>query len=436
MPDYDGRGDEPTTAGDVLIWVPRVLLSPLYFVSEFVVRRPLGWAISSAEENKVPQKLVDLFTFGPDNKIGIVPTGLVDFGFRPSVGLYFFWNDFIAQHNKLRARVATGGIDWFLVNLADRLEVAPHQELSLRGEYSYRPDWVFHGLGPESGEDPARFQATRLEGGLRYDAQLWRSSSLSGFVGVRDVSFDPTRGAFDERTVADEVRRGRYPSPPGMANGYTALVQSLSAALDTRPLRNRENAPEGSDFVSPPGTGIRLQLRGEHAAALSDAAPRSTRTPERQHWLRYGGTLGGFADLTGDQRVVGLSIVTDFADPLTRRSEIPFTEQASLGGFRPMAGFLEGRLVDRSDAVAMLDYQWPVWVWLDGVVHYAVGNVFGEHLDGFELGLLRQSFGLGLRSTSHRDHSFELLLAFGTRTFDAGAGIEHFRFAVGTTSGF
>ena len=134
--------------------------------------------------------------------------------------------------------------------------------------------------------------------------------------------------------------------------------------------------------------------------------------------------------------MVGLSVVADFADPLTRGTEIPFTEQASLGGFRPMGGFLEGRLVDRSDAVAMLDYQWPVWVWLDGVVHYAVGNVFGEHLDGFELGLLRQSFGMGIRSTGRRDHSFELLLAFGTRTFDDGAGIENVRFVVGTTSGF
>src|SRR5689334_24631168 len=55
VPDYDGRGDDPTTAGDVLIWVPRVLFSPLYFVSEFIVRRPLGWLVSTAEEEEIPQ---------------------------------------------------------------------------------------------------------------------------------------------------------------------------------------------------------------------------------------------------------------------------------------------------------------------------------------------------------------------------------------------
>lgn len=93
VPDYDGRGEEPTTGGDVLLWIPRVILSPLYFVSEFVVRRPLGWAISTAEEEEVPQKLVEIFTFGPDHNIGVVPTGLIDFGFRPSVGVYFLMRD-------------------------------------------------------------------------------------------------------------------------------------------------------------------------------------------------------------------------------------------------------------------------------------------------------------------------------------------------------
>lgn len=435
VPDYDGRGEEPTTAGDVLIWIPRVVLSPLYFVSEFVIRRPLGWAISTAEEEEVPQKLVELFTFGPDNNIGIVPTGLIDFGFRPSVGVYFFYNDFLAKENKLRARVATGGTDWFLVNIADRVEVAPHHELGVRAEYSYRPDWVFHGLGPESGEREARFKATRVEGGFRYDADLWRSSTFSSFVSVRDVSFDPTVGAFEDPTVAAEIARNRYASPPGMRDGYTVLVHGLSAALDTRPLRNLEDAPDASDFVSPPGTGVRLQLRGEHAAGLRDSTELS-RSGERYHWVKYGGTLGGFVDVSGEQRTVGLSLVADFADPVTEGTPIPFTEQASLGGPRPLRGFLEGRLVDRSAAAAVLEYQWPVWVWLDGALHYGIGNVFGEHLSGFELGLLRQSYGLGLRATSRRDHSFELMIAFGSQTLDDGGDIENVRFVLGATSGF
>lgn len=86
LPDYDGRGGEPTTAGDVLIWIPRIILAPLYLVSEYVIRWPLGLAIGGAERAGLPQTIYDIFAFGPDHKVGIVPTGYVDFGFRPSVG--------------------------------------------------------------------------------------------------------------------------------------------------------------------------------------------------------------------------------------------------------------------------------------------------------------------------------------------------------------
>jgi hypothetical protein len=436
VPDYDGRGDDPTTAGDVLIWVPRVIFSPLYFVSEFIIRRPLGWLVSTAEAEEIPQKVLDLLTFGPDNNIGIFPTGLFDFGFRPSVGLYFFWDDFIAKDNHLRARVATGGSDWFLLTLADRIVLDPDHELTFRAEYGFRPDWIFHGLGPESGPDSARFKATKTEVGFRYDAKLWRSSELTAFAAVRDVTFDASTGAFEEPTVADEVQNGRFPAPPGIEDGYTVLRTGIEADLDTRKIRKPEQLPDASDWVSPPGSGVRLQLRGEHASGLRQIEPLVASAPRYYDWVKYGATLGGFLDVTGDQRVIGLSFVADFADPLDENGTIPFTEQASLGGVRPMRGYLEGRLVDRSDAVGLLTYQWPIWVWLDGGMHYAVGNVFGEHLDGFELGKLRQSFGLGLRSSGNPDHALEVLLAFGTDTFDRGAEVEAFRFVLGATSGF
>ncbi|HMJ12363.1 MAG TPA: BamA/TamA family outer membrane protein, partial [Polyangiaceae bacterium] len=117
-------------------------------------------------------------------------------------------------------------------------------------------------------------------------------------------------------------------------------------------------------------------------------------------------------------------------------ASIPFTEQVSLGGERPLRGFLQDRLIDRSAVAATLEYQWPIWVFLDGALHYAVGNVFGEHLEGFEAKKLRNSVGLGVRSNTARDHPFEILVAVGTETFEQGAGIDHVRFVFGTTSGF
>ncbi len=462
MPDYDGRGDDPTTTGDVLLWVPRVLLSPVYLVTEYVVRRPLGAFATLVEEEQLYEGARDLLTFGPKDNIAVIPTGLFDFGFRPSVGAFVFWNDFLAEENDLRLRAAYGfdGLDWWTLEAANRLHLSHDSELSLRGSYEGRSDFLFHGIGPRSGATEARYRANVFEGGLRYEADLTactlpeileagsrcRTSSVRTAVFARDVSFDPTEGSpSDEATVAAEIARGRYLAPPGLADGYTTLHESVEIILDSRARRYTHVSPrgeplperlEGSDHVPPPASGVRLALRGEHAGGLRRTAPFAPGGSERLEWVRYGGTLGGYLDMTGEQRVVGLTATVDFADPLRGDAPIPFTELVQLGGERPLRGFLEGRLMDRSAATAVLDYQYPIWVWLDGVVHYGVGNVFGAHLDGFDVGLLRQSFGLGFRTTSTRDQPFELLLAFGTRTFDDDGGIESVRFVVGTTSGF
>jgi hypothetical protein len=42
VPDYRQLEPEPTTAGDVLIWVPRVILLPAYLVTEYMLRVPVG----------------------------------------------------------------------------------------------------------------------------------------------------------------------------------------------------------------------------------------------------------------------------------------------------------------------------------------------------------------------------------------------------------
>lgn len=440
VPDYDGRGDEPVDAGDVFIWVPRVVFAPVYLVSEYVIRWPLGKLVTTAEEHKLPAILVDFFTFGPEKKAGIVPTALVDFGLRTSVGFYFFWDDYFADGQDLRVRAATGGSHWFLANVAHRtwLDAAKEDtKAEARFEYLRRPDLVFHGIGPQAlDRRESYYEAQRIEGGLKFYSRFWRTSALEAYLAVRDMSF------FDEGCCEPEdirlgtrVAHGSFPFPPGWDDGYTTFLQRAQVSLDTRKLRDA-HVGEGSDFISPPGTGLRLQLRGQLNEGIRPT-PRATPTAsERHHWINYGGTLGGFLDLNGRQRVVGLSAIVDFADPLIDGSEIPFTELASLGGERPMRGFLQGRLLGRSSIVWRLEYRWPIWVWLDGAAHYSVGNAYGKHLEDFDAELLRQSFGMGIRSIAARDHSFELLLAFGTEPFDDGGQVENVRLVVGTSSGF
>ena len=44
VPNYRQLDSEATTAGDVLIWVPRVILLPAYLVTEYALRAPVGGA--------------------------------------------------------------------------------------------------------------------------------------------------------------------------------------------------------------------------------------------------------------------------------------------------------------------------------------------------------------------------------------------------------
>ncbi len=152
-------------------------------------------------------------------------------------------------------------------------------------------------------------------------------------------------------------------------------------------------------------------------------------------WLRSSATLGGSVDVTGHRRIVSLILHAAMAGSLTG-TEPPFTEQVTLGGSGQLPGFLGGRLTGRSAVAATLEYEWPVWAYLVGIMHAGVGNVFGEHFEDVDLGQLRLSSGIGIRSVSRGDHRFELLVALGTEPFDRGGHVDSVRFLFGGVAGF
>jgi hypothetical protein len=406
----------PKRPSEVALWIPRVLVSPLYGVSEYLLRRPLGALVTVAEREHWPAAILGFFTFDQEQRIGLIPTALMDFGLKPSVGLYFFWDDALVKGNAFRVHAATWGADWLSGSIADRIAIhGDDAGMLLRAEAVRRPDHVFHGLGPRSAPERTRYSADRMDGRAAFTLRGWRASSLATAVGLRQQQFRD-RGCCDDPTLGEAASSGRFALPPGFESGYSISYQRIEAALDTRTRRPA------------PGSGLRLELEGEQAVSLPGQ--------ERRHWVRYGGTAGGFLDVTGQWRVLSLAVTALFAAPLGRDSEIPFTEQVTLGGSGPLRGFLAGRLIDRSAAAITLQYQWPVWVWLDGTMQLAAGNVFGEHLRGFDPKLLRLSWSLGLRTVGSPDHAFEVLGGFGTETLQDGARVSSARILFGATRGF
>jgi hypothetical protein len=422
LPDYDGRGRAPSTVGQDLLVIPRVIVSPFYITTEYVIRRPLGAAVSAAERSNLPRELYDFFLFGPDHKAGVVPTLFFDFGFSPSVGLYGFWNDAGFKGNDLNAHFSIWTSDWIAGSIGDRIRFGKKSYFSTKLAALRRPDRTFFGLGPSSLQDNlSRYGETRLEASGLFDVPLWRASQFAGGVGFRSVELYDGDYA-GEPTVTDQLARGAFPAPPGFGQTYPDEFNHALVALDTR--------KTGS------GTGVRLEAQAEEGNDVRQSSPSA--------WIRYQGTAGVFVDLNGRGRVLSLSGTALFADPLERGGTIPFTEQVALGGNIPvlsalatgaglMPGLYAGRLVDRSAAVATLQYRWPIWAWLDGTLQFATGNVFGVHLDELKPGLLRFSGALGIESTGVSENEIHLLIGLGSETFDHGGEIDSVRLAVGTS---
>ncbi len=419
VPDYDGRGGPPATTADALLWIPRVILSPLYFISEYLIRRPLGAVLTAAEKADLPSVLYNFFAFGPDHKAGIAPYALIDFGFEPSVGLYGFWTDAGFKGHDLVVHGATWGEDWLAGGITERYRFGEDKEtsnVSLNATGIRRPDHVFYGLGPRTLQsNESRYKSDWLDLSSALDLDLWRASRLTTTIGVRSVSFGDGSTNFDDPTLLTQVSRDVFPVPPGFGSGYTIEYNQISAVYDNRLPRPK------------PGSGVRIEAFGLQG--------NDVRHNPGSGFVRYGGQLGGFYDLNDHGRVVSLSLAAMFADPLGKQP-IPFTELVSLGGYDYMRGYLPGRLVDRSAAVATLKYRWPIWSFIDGSMQLATGNVFGVHLDDFQPKLLRLSGSIGIESVGNPDNSIQLLVGAGTETFDHGAQIDSFRLLVGTDRGF
>jgi hypothetical protein len=413
-PDYDGRPDPPPTAGEGALWIPRVLLFPPYVVSEYVIRRPLGALVTAAERNNWVGTVLDFFTFDPAHKSGLVPTAFFDFGLQPSVGLFFFWNDAFARNNDLRAHVSYFGEDWLSVSASERLHVGKHSIMSLDGHWTRRPDNAYFGEGPLTRESNAhRYLAMTLDVGPSWDLQLVPGVTWRARAGVRSANFHD-RGWGGDASIGDGVRAKDIPVPADFYSGYTALYEHAELALDSRPSGDQRQ------------TGVRLVGHVEHGTDVRGTPATS--------WIRYGGTAGAFVDVW-KRRTLGLSVNADFADPV-KGGAIPFTEEVTWGGDEPLSGYIFGRFHGRSGAAATLAYTWPIWVWLEGRMSAAVGNVFDAGLEDFRFKLLRATAGLGIQSNGDRDHRLEVLVAFGTETFDQGAKVDSLRIVFGGTHGF
>jgi hypothetical protein len=412
VPDYDGRGNPDADAGSWALWIPRVVLSPLYLVNEYVLRRPLGALVSHAERERWADTVAGIFTFGKGDRNLIVPTALYDFGLLPAVGFYYAGDQIWAPDNQLRIHAATWGSRWINATAVDRYQLDKTDRVQARFEFKRSEDNLFVGLGPDaSSATQSRYGLERVESSLGYRRTLPVASRLDVEAGVHRISFVEGECCGDP-SLDTEIAHGQLMAPPGYRTPYTAGFARVALTLDSRRAR-----PD-------PGGGTFLHLEARPSVDLDGA----------RSWLAYGGAAGAAIDLTGHRRTLRASLGASFVDSMTGGA-VPFTEYPVLGG-DAMAGFINGWMTGPSTAVGELAYTWPAWMWLDAQTRLAVGNAFGERLDGFSPSRLRMSADFGFTTNTAHEQGFELVLGVGTETFEQGAHVTSVRVAIGSRRGF
>jgi hypothetical protein len=422
-PDFDGREDPPSTATDLALAVPHLVLTVPYLAERYLLYPPIRAFAIWVEKNNIPLKVYSLLTIGTEQRVTFLPTTLVDFGFRTSIGLMMRGSN-LGQAVDGVFHVAWGGSRWWKVSLdaevplggEERTPDAPFAGSSVGVGFLYggRPDQVFFGLGPVTFDERTRYFRDQLGGGAKGTLAFGHLDTLGVRAWVERNRFEDGLGILGDATIEEEFDPAEIAEIPGFDTGYTLAEVGFSLELDSRDPR-----PE-------PGTGARLELAGGFGSDVAENLGSFI------HWGMEGAL---FLDVTGRNRTLSVRQNVQGVRSLGEGT-VPFTERVVLGGNDLHRGFLAGELIGESATVTTLQYTWPVWVMLDGVLFAEVGNAFDRDFEGFALDAMRGSAGLGIKATSGRASAFHASFALGSTKFDEEFGVDSIRFAFGSQRGF
>ena len=417
VPDLDGR--PPSDANDVadaLLWIPRILTGPLYLVSEYLIRAPLGALLTPLEEEGVLDVL-----FASGGQFGFIPTLYFEFGTSPSVGFYAFADRFPFEENRISLHAAMWGDEWIRTIVKNRTLLGSGLDLVLRFEARRRPDQLVEGIGFNATDRArARFGVNWLEARAELNHRVWRRTRFVYFAGYRSVGFDD-RGWNGDPSVYQ--RGGNLPA--GYATGYELFFARAHLTLDTHnPVREL----------------TRARLRARFLVESNAAFGGLTQVDDRQllsSWIRWGGELAVSTDFLGQGRVLMLRFQTELVSPIDPDLDVvPFYELPDAGGSRgPFPGFITGQLRGQSMLGLRLEYVWPVFALLDGVINMTIGNAFGVHYEDFAFERLRLGWGIGIVPRFSGEHLVEVTFGLGTDTFENGTNIVQGRLTVGARHG-
>lgn len=414
----DGRNyrglARPVGAGEALLWVPRVVFAPLQLVTEYGLRRPVRAVVAGIESSHLPAYVGAVFS--PTPSFSWMPSASFDFGFAPMFGAGFTWNHALVQGNQLRVVGTTGGLDYVDVSARDRITIGTVR-LGVRGAYFDRPDRIFYGLGPYSQwANLSRYRRRFADAFALFDWLPTSHFQLNAEAGYRaDSTGEGVRGMHIPGQPPPATITDRFDvQDPAMVPGFGPLNLFLAHGVVTLDSRRHITHTSGARLVVDATVGVDVFNQNQRFGVAS-------------------ALLEGAVELMHPGRVLVGSLYAADSQPFGS-DPVPFTYLPTLGGTIHQ-GFRYGRFIGQSALVAEIDYRYPIWTRLDAVWMASVGNVFGQHFEGFRFDALTGSAGVGVRLRMDNSAPIEALVAFGSNRFDQPFGIEGVRLFLGVNRG-
>ena len=414
LPNINPGKKESLSLKDLSLAPLRAIFYPLYLITDYGIRKPIGSLATIAEKDKWYNHYVDFFSFGPhENEIGIFPNFSFESGFRPSFGLHAYWRNFPKKRNLPQLWVNWGGDDYTAFRFQNTYQLDQNKEkIIFNASKIDRPDFIFFGTGPDTLEEAeSRYSLDDTEISFSYQNNFLDESKIK--LDLTYFNRKVTDGdCCSDLTLTEAVDQGFFPTPSGFNSRYEVVAPQMKVGLGQRLTRPDE------------WYGGRITTFAQYNKRIdkSDAS-----------WTHYGGRLEGFRRIDNRHRLLTFGLNAAFVDKQGSIA-VPFHELPGSTGKGELLGFKERRVVGKS--LISSEYKWPIWAYADGVLHYSVGNSFGQTLEGFDFGRLKQSIGFGIRQTASFGPHFNFLVGLGSNTFDQGGDFNEQRLVIGGGSGF
>lgn len=328
--------------GRALVWIPRVLLSPVRLAAEIALA-PLRGGAWLNDRYQLHRRVMRLL-FSEDGTIGVYPTAALESETGLDLGLRFVDADLLGHGERVTVAASIRRRFDAAISSGSRFGTTV---VTAAGSFRSWSSYNYFGVG----EQPAmqtRFAQQIWYGELAVQAPLAGPLSMRALGGHARRRFDPfadapgharTGDVFDPMTLV------------GFARGTHNAFAELSAGIDTTSYATRylARANPSSGWLASGFLGI---TRG-----LGDDPSR--------YW-RYGFDARRFVDLHGGDRVLVLRTALEAV--AGEPGAIPVADLPRLGGPELLRGFHDDRFRDRIAALATAEYRYPIQ---EGATAYA-----------------------------------------------------------------